>query len=106
MEHVTEQDIDHYASLSQFQLNDDTRKRFTKEINQILDFLQILQKVDTESIAPTRHGTDRVNVFRDDVIQDPLPHAEVFKNSPWMTVSFFLSRELSKEKTIHENAMV
>jgi aspartyl-tRNA(Asn)/glutamyl-tRNA(Gln) amidotransferase subunit C len=90
MEHVTEQDIDHYASLSQFQLNDDTRKRFTKEINQILDFVQILQKVDTESIAPTRHGTDRVNVFRDDVIQDPLPHAEVFKNSPLDDGVFFL----------------
>ncbi|NLN93937.1 MAG: Asp-tRNA(Asn)/Glu-tRNA(Gln) amidotransferase subunit GatC [Candidatus Hydrogenedens sp.] len=90
MDGLTEHDIARLASSAQLYLDDNTRAQFTREINKILEYVQVLEKVDTEGVAPTRHATDRLNVFREDIPQTPLPVEEVFKNSPLDDGSFFL----------------
>lgn len=90
MDGLTEQDIARLAASAQLELDDSTRAQFAKELNKILAYVQVLEQVPTEGVAPVRHATERVNVFRDDVPQESLPVEEVFKNAPLDDGAYFL----------------
>lgn len=90
MDRLTKQDVERLAVSAQLKLDDNTCARFSEELNQVLEYVQVLQDIDTEGTAPFMQASERVNIFRDDVPEDPLPLEEVFKNSPLDDGAYFL----------------
>ena len=66
-------DIKYFAKLARIKLTGEEKKRFTKDLGEILDHFKQLQEVDTSEVEPMTGGTELRNVFREDEPQDPTP---------------------------------
>ena len=42
------------------------KKLYTRQLNKILEYFNMLSELNTENIPPTYHLTGKVNVFRED----------------------------------------
>ena len=62
-------DIKHVAKLAKLSFDDSKIDAFTEEFNAIIDFVEQLEQVDTQGVAPTYHGNQLINVFREDKAQ-------------------------------------
>ena len=74
---VTEKDVKYIASLSRLEIS-----KFTEQFNQILNYADILEKVDTTGIEPTFSILPLYNVLREDVPQTGVTHEEALANAP------------------------
>ena len=79
---VTVKDVKHIANLSRLTIKDEDMDKFTEQFNQILNYADILQKIDTKGIEPTPYVLPVKNVFREDVVVPGLSHEEALKNAP------------------------
>jgi len=66
---ITKSQICHIAKLAKLNLTDSEVEKFTRELAQILDFFEQLQKIDTEKTAETSQVTGLENIIRTDEIE-------------------------------------
>ena len=79
---VTEKDVKYIAQLSRLVVADSEMQKFTEQFNQILNYADILQKLDTEGIEPTPYVLPISNAFREDVALPGVTQEEALKNAP------------------------
>ena len=79
---VTEKDVKYIAALSRLEISDEEMPKFTEHFNQILNYADILEKVDTTGIEPTFSILPLYNVLREDVPQEGVAHEDALKNAP------------------------
>ena len=73
------------ARLARLQLHGDEVAKYQKELTAILDYVKVLDSVDTTGIEPTYQVTGLTNVTREDVIVDyGITPKELLKNVPQM----------------------
>jgi aspartyl-tRNA(Asn)/glutamyl-tRNA(Gln) amidotransferase subunit C len=83
MAHLTREDVLKLAQLAKLSLIDSEIDEFTKDINNILSYVEQLQKVDTSGLEPTSQVTGLVNSTRADELEDyGYDPAELLKNVP------------------------
>ncbi|MBI2627118.1 MAG: Asp-tRNA(Asn)/Glu-tRNA(Gln) amidotransferase subunit GatC [Parcubacteria group bacterium] len=59
-------DVEHIARLARIELTEVEKEKFAKELAKILDFIDQLNKVDTENIEPLYQTTGLSNSYRSD----------------------------------------
>ncbi len=79
---VTEKDVRYIAGLSRLVIPENEMEKFTEQFNQILNYADILQKIDTTGIEPTAHVIPLSNVLREDVVENSVSNEEALKNAP------------------------
>ncbi len=83
MSKLSRDDVLKLASLSKLRLSEEEIERLQTELSGILDYVEILDKVDVSSLEPTYQVTGLKNVGREDKIRDyGVPQAELLKNAP------------------------
>ena len=60
------QEVKHIAGLARLKLTEDELLLFTKQLNNILDYMEKLNKVDTRGIKPTSHALYITNALREE----------------------------------------
>lgn len=71
------------ASLSSLQLAEDEIDDLTKDLGNIIQYVEQLDELDTEGVEPTYQVTGLENVSRDDVVTTPqLERAELLALAP------------------------
>lgn len=58
------------AQLARLSLSDEEVEEFSKELSDILQYVEQLQQVDISGLKPTNQVTGLVNVMRDDKVRD------------------------------------
>ncbi len=86
---VTKELVLHIAELAHLKLRDDEIEKFQKELNQILEYVEKLNEIDTSKIEPLSHPLPVINVFREDKVEKSITSEEALKNSPDATEEFF-----------------
>jgi len=86
---VTLKDVDHIAKLARLQFTREEMEKFTHQLNEILAYMEQLNKLDTSSVEPLSHVIELSNVFRDDTVKPGLTTEEALKNAPAKTEKFF-----------------
>jgi aspartyl-tRNA(Asn)/glutamyl-tRNA(Gln) amidotransferase subunit C len=98
---VTEKDVAYVADLANLELTDQERQRMLKDLNSILDYIDLLNELDTSDVPPmaqisakfeqpaTKPENASGNAWREDVLVPCLPHAEAMKNAPESDGEFF-----------------
>ncbi|MBQ7802691.1 Asp-tRNA(Asn)/Glu-tRNA(Gln) amidotransferase subunit GatC [Candidatus Saccharibacteria bacterium] len=66
---VTEESINHLASLSNFSLDAEEKKALAKDLNNIFSYISKLDELDTKDVEPTYQAFEMENVWRDDEIK-------------------------------------
>lgn len=86
---VTRELVIHIAELAHLKLKEDEIEKFQKELNQILEYVENLNEIDTSNVEPLSHPLPAINVFREDNVQESIPREEALKNAPDATEEFF-----------------
>ncbi len=83
MAKLSRDDVLKLASLAQLELTDKEVDKFADEISQVLDYVELLQQVDTKGLKPTYQVTGLKNVTRDDVpVEYQAKPKDLLKNVP------------------------
>jgi len=83
MAKLTKEEVEHIAKLSKLDLSDEEKELYSEQLSSVLEYVEQLKEVDTNSVKPTSNVTGLSNVFRDDlVIERQIPHADIEKNAP------------------------
>jgi len=79
---ISKKEVEHIAWLAHIELSEEEKDLFTGQFDDILEFFEKIDEVDTESVPPTYHVLDLVNVYREDEVSPSLPTEEALKNAP------------------------
>jgi aspartyl-tRNA(Asn)/glutamyl-tRNA(Gln) amidotransferase subunit C len=70
------------AGLARLELTDDELTRMADQLNRILGYVELIQKLNTDGVEPLAHPLPVRNVFRDDEPAPSLPIDEALSNAP------------------------
>lgn len=68
MSKITDELINKIEILAKVQLNENERKQAKTDMEKMLEYIDILDEVDTKDVIGYTHFNDEVNVFREDEI--------------------------------------
>jgi len=87
---LTRDDVAKVALLGRLKLSADELERMTSQLARVLEYVDILNEVDTEPVEPLAHPVELANVFRDDVEQACLQREDALANAPKTDGRFFV----------------
>ena len=70
------------AVLARLEISEAEKETFSKQLSQILTYVEQLRQFDTNAIEPTATVLGQVNVFREDVVRPSLPVDRALANAP------------------------
>lgn len=79
---LAKSDVEHVAQLARIDLRDAEKEKYTKELSQILNYVEELDKAPTENIESIEQISNLENIVRDDKIAESLSNEEALKNAP------------------------
>lgn len=79
---VDETLVKEIASLARLDLSQEETEMFVSQFKDILDYVSILNEVDTEDIPPAYLSSANKSVIREDEIQESVPTQEFLANAP------------------------
>lgn len=82
-------DVAHVAELARLGLSPQEQSRLQEQLSSILSHIEVLNRLDTEAIAPTAQILPLVNVLRDDIATTSLSRDEALANAPHIRAGFF-----------------
>ena len=74
--------VENVALLGRLHLTEAEKEEYTEQLNAILGYMEMLNKLDTTNIEPTYHVLPLSNVFRDDVVKPSMDRDKVLANAP------------------------
>ncbi len=86
---ITIKDVEHVAALARLSFTEEEKEELTGHLNEILQYMEQLNRLDTSSVEPLSHVIELDTVFREDILRPSLPQDEVLKNAPARTEKFF-----------------
>lgn len=81
-ESISRSDVAHVANLAKLSLSDEEELMYTDQLAAILDHVRDIMALDAESLEPTAHPLELVNVFRADEETLSLDRDEVLSQAP------------------------
>jgi aspartyl-tRNA(Asn)/glutamyl-tRNA(Gln) amidotransferase subunit C len=79
---LTRDDVAKVALLGRLKLSDAELEQMTTQLGRVLEYVDILNEVDTKAVEPLAHPIELANVFRDDVEIESLPREAALANAP------------------------
>lgn len=86
---ITVKDVEHVAKLARLDLSEEEKEKFTKQLGDVLKYVEQMNEVDTTGVKPMAHAFDFVNVMREDEVHYEQSKAELMKNAPEDENGFF-----------------
>lgn len=95
MSKLSREDVLKLARLSRLRLSEEEINRFQSELSEILSYVETLDKVDVEGLAPTYQVTGLQNVTRADEVKDyRYTPEDLLKNAPAIEAGQFKVRRV------------
>ena len=82
-------DVEHVAKLARLELSEEEKVKFSKQLGDILKYVEQMNEVDTTGVEPMSHAIDVYNVMRDDVEIYEQTKEELMANAPEQEGDFF-----------------
>jgi aspartyl-tRNA(Asn)/glutamyl-tRNA(Gln) amidotransferase subunit C len=86
--------VRHVAELAKLGLTEDEVEQFAGQLSEILDYAEMLNRLDTDAIPPTAHVFDRKDITRPDQIEPSLSPDQVLANAPRRQGDYFLVQRI------------
>lgn len=79
---INKEEIKHIADLSMLNLSEDEIQKFTAHMQDIVEFANKVNSLDTEGVTESAFALDTFNVFRKDEVRESFDREELLKNAP------------------------
>lgn len=70
MSKISKLEIEHLAKLARLQLSEKEKTKFSRELSEVLGYVEKLNKVKTPNPTDTYEVAELVNVYREDKVSD------------------------------------
>lgn len=75
-------DVGYVAELARLELSAEEKALFQQQLEKIVDYVNIISKVDVENVEPMMHGKAIVNALREDEVKPSLERELALRNAP------------------------
>jgi len=79
---ITREEVQHVAVLARLDLAADEQKQLVGQLNRILEYMDKLNEVDTDTVEPLSHAVNVVNVLRRDKVVNQPQTEGMLQNAP------------------------
>lgn len=79
---ISQDEVRYIGRLARLTLSDEEVELYSKQLSDILDYVNLLGELDVSDVDPMSHVLDMVNVMREDKALPSLDRDEVMKNAP------------------------
>ncbi|MHB1652693.1 MAG: Asp-tRNA(Asn)/Glu-tRNA(Gln) amidotransferase subunit GatC [Desulfitobacteriaceae bacterium] len=86
---ISRQEVEHVALLARLELTEQEMEMYTEQLNSILEYAAILEKLDTRDVQPTAHAVPIHNVLREDEVRESMGQEKALVNAPDSENGFF-----------------
>ncbi len=86
---ITIKDVEHVAKLARLELSEEEKVKFSKQLGDILKYVEQMNEVDTSNLEPMSQPIDFSNVMREDVEEYEQTKEELMQNAPDVEGDFF-----------------
>lgn len=81
--------VEKIAHLARLEVTETEKESLLNDMNKILSFMEKLNELDTEGVAPLVYLTDEVNVFRNDEVKHEITVEQALQNAPKQDGKYF-----------------
>ena len=82
--------IKHISKLSRISVDDEKAKKLAGDLNSIFDFIEKLNKLNTDKVEPLTSIAETTLRFRSDEVESKDIRSQILKNSPEKNEDFFV----------------
>jgi aspartyl-tRNA(Asn)/glutamyl-tRNA(Gln) amidotransferase subunit C len=86
---VNKETLRKIAHLSRLELQEKDEAPMINSLNEILEWVDQLNEVDTSEVEPLTNMSFEVNVYREDAEKSTISHEEALKNAPHRDQDYF-----------------
>lgn len=86
---ITDEKIDQLAHLARLEFDAESKSKIKNDLENILDFCEKLNEVDTEGIEPLIYMTNTTNNVREDVVDQHFSKDQILSNAPKKDSDYF-----------------
>lgn len=86
---ISREDVEYVAALARLELTEPEIQEYTEQLNSILDYAAMLERLDTDDVVPTAHAVPLHNVMREDQVGLSINHEKALRNAPDGEEGFF-----------------
>lgn len=79
---ITAELVDYLAGLSRLEVQEGERQAMTAELERIVTYMDVLNRLDTQGVEPMSHVFPVKNVLREDEVIPSQDRAELLAGSP------------------------
>ena len=89
MTKISSSDVRKVAKLARLELPDDQIETYTVQLEEILSYVDQLQKIDTNNIPPTTRAVEVVNEMGEDLVRVNCSREDILNQAPHREGDFF-----------------
>lgn len=86
---ITVKDVEHVAKLARLELTEEEKELYTKQLGDVLKYVDQMNEIDTSNVKPMTQVIDFVNVMREDKVEYEHTKEELMSNAPEEENGFF-----------------
>ncbi len=94
---LTKEQIKHVAKLANLPLSFEEEKKYGSQLSEILNYIDLLDKVDTSGVEPTFNVTGLSDVLRGDDTRESLTSDQALQNASNKKDGMFITKGVFKE---------
>lgn len=79
---ISDETIEYVGILSKLELSDQEKEQAKRDMGRMLDYIDMLNELDTSQVEPMSHVFPVHNVFREDVVVNEDQRDEILVNAP------------------------
>ncbi len=95
---VDEKQVRYIANLAKLKLSEKEVEMFTEDLNSILEYMKLLNELETGDVEPLFHPVEKETTFREDKLKTGFTRELAFKNAPKTDGEFFLVPRVIQNK--------
>ncbi|MCP9916533.1 Asp-tRNA(Asn)/Glu-tRNA(Gln) amidotransferase subunit GatC [Cyanobium sp. ATX 6F1] len=89
MSKITADDVRKVAQLARLDIPEEKIATYTTQLERILDYVALLEQVDTTGVPPTTRAVEVVNTTREDLVVPTPVREELLEQAPQREGDFF-----------------
>lgn len=79
---IDDETMEYVAILAKLSLTEDEKEEAKRDMGRMLDYINMLNELNTEGVEPVTHIFPLTNVFREDTVFADKDMAKLLKNAP------------------------
>lgn len=95
---LSENEIRHVAKLANLDLSNEEVEKFQKQLSEVLDYVEVLNELNTDNVEPTSQVTGLENVTREDEVKSSLTLEEALSGAPKTEKEMFETQAVFQNK--------